>query len=88
VTYVVVLPVVPVRQEHWAEIEVPIKSAVKRVRAVDNHWPKQATGVLSRVMGVPPRGAIEIGTEAIGERAARGDGALLDRGNTAVLQMS
>jgi hypothetical protein len=78
---------VPVRQKHWAKIDVPIKSAVKRVRAVDNHRPKQATGILCRVMGVPPRGAIEIGTETIGKRATRSDGALLNRRNTAEVRM-
>lgn len=73
---------VPVRKHHRSDINVIFSSR----RAVNDHGTDKAIHVLCRPMRVPPSGTIQLGTELVGERFARSDGALSHTRNTVVVR--
>ena len=53
-------------------------------RSVDDQRPMKTTSVLSRVVGMVPGRAIELGLEAVGEAGAGSNRTLLDRGHSII----
>ena len=66
--------VIIVRQQYWAKVNV----VVCALRAVDDHWSNEATGVLCAVVRMIPGRAVQVCLEAICQALARGDRTLGD----------
>lgn len=73
-----VLGVVPVGQHHGTKIDV----IVRVLGPVDDNGPKHAVRVLSRVVRVIPGSTVQLSLELISVALARGNGTLVDTGNT------
>ena len=68
---------VPVTDEHRARVDIVLCV----LGPVHDERSMQTTRVLRRVVRVIPRGAVQIGLEAVGEGCTGRDGTLLDRGH-------
>lgn len=66
---------VPITQEDGANISV----IGDVLGSVDDHRPKEPTGILTGIVGVIPAGAVQIRFECISQRFSGRDWALLDR---------
>lgn len=66
---------VPVVQQHRANVSV----IGDVLGSVDDHRPKQAASILTRIVGMIPTGAVQIRFEGISQRLSGRDWALLDR---------
>jgi hypothetical protein len=56
--------------------------------SMDDHGSQDSSGVLGRVMGMIPRGAIDVRAESVSEGTARRNWALRNRWNTIIPRSS